>query len=194
MMRKILLCATILLSASLSGSAQDFAVKTNLLYDMTATLNVGVEAAVSDQWTADVSANYHGWTLREGVKYKHWLLQPEARYWLCDSFSGHFFGLHGILGQYNFGGLENDLSLFGVDFSPLSDYRFQGWAVGAGLAYGYDWILSRHLNVEAEIGAGIIYTEYDQFQCVGCGKRVVVGEPYYYVGLTKAALSLVYIF
>lgn len=194
MIKRLCLVVVFCLVAHVVGYAQQFAAKTNLLYDATATINLGVEAAVSEQWTMDISGNYNAWVLDEDVRFKHWFVQPEIRYWLCDNFSGHFFGLHGILGQYNFGGLQNDLTILGVDFSPLSDYRFQGWGTGAGIAYGYDWILGRHMNLEAEIGAGIIYTEYDQFKCVGCGKKVLSGQPYYYVGLTKAALSLVYIF
>lgn len=194
MMRKLLTIIVLLMSLGLVGKAQNFAIKTNLLYDITGTVNIGVEYILSDQWTADISANYNAWTFDDDVRYKHWMVQPELRFWLCDSFSGHFFALHGIGGQYNFGGLENDFSFLGTDFSPLSYSRFQGWAAGAGLGYGYDWILGRHLNLEAEIGAGVIYTEYDQFKCVGCGKRILSACPYYYVGLTKASLSLVYTF
>lgn len=194
MMKRLLSGIVLFLVLAFSANAQQFAAKTNLLYDATATINLGVEAAVSEQWTMDISGNYNTWVIDEDVRFKHWFVQPEIRYWLCDKFSGHFFGLHGILGQYNFGGLQNDLTILGVDFSPLSDYRFQGWGTGAGIAYGYDWILGRHMNLEAEIGAGVIYTEYDQFNCMGCGKKVLSGQPYYYVGLTKAALSLVYIF
>ncbi|MFR7875400.1 MAG: DUF3575 domain-containing protein [Butyricimonas paravirosa] len=37
--------------------------------------------------------NYNPWKW-SGIKFKHWLVQPELRYWLCDQFSGHFFGVH----------------------------------------------------------------------------------------------------
>ena len=35
-------------------------------------------------------------------------------------------------------------SMLGTDFGKLKDYRFQGWFVGAGVAYGYAWVLGRH--------------------------------------------------
>ena len=110
MMRKLLTIIVLLMSLGLVGKAQNFAIKTNLLYDITGTVNLGVEYILSDQWTADISANYNAWTFDDDVRYKHWMVQPELRFWLCDSFSGHFFALHGIGGQYNFGGLENDFS------------------------------------------------------------------------------------
>ena len=65
---------------------------------------------------------------------------------------------------------------------------------GAGMAYGYDWILGRHWNVEGEIGLGWIYTRYDSFPCAGCGKKLSEGKTHNYVGPTKAAVNLVYTF
>ena len=84
--------------------------------------------------------------------------------------------------------------LMGSDLSRLSDHRYQGWFVGAGVGYGYAWILNRHLNLEAEIGVGYAYTRFDKFQCEGCGKKVETGRSHHYVGPTKAAVSLVYLF
>ncbi|MDE5916022.1 MAG: DUF3575 domain-containing protein, partial [Duncaniella sp.] len=62
-------------------SAQDIAVKTNLLYDASLTINVGAEMQVAPKWSVDLSGNYNPWTLSGGKKWKHWLIQPEARYW-----------------------------------------------------------------------------------------------------------------
>lgn len=192
--KKVILVFAIFLLTAAGAVAQKVGVKTNLLYDATSTANLGVEFRLSKRWTLDVSGNYNAWTREEGKTWKHWMAQPEFRVWTCDAFSGHFFAVHGLVGQYNFGGLKNDLNIFGSDLSQLTDYRFQGGAVGAGLAYGYVLILGRHLNLEAEIGAGFIYTRYDKFNCVGCGKKILAGIPEVYYGPTKAAISLVYLF
>ena len=61
-----------------------------------------------------------------------------------------------------------------TDARKLKDSRYQGWFVGAGVAYGYAWILGRHWNLEAEIGIGYSYTRYDRFRCTGCGREVMV--------------------
>jgi hypothetical protein len=132
--------------------------------------------------------------MSNGRKWKHWLAQPELRYWLCDRFAGHFFALHLHGGQYNVGGLKNGIKFLGTDFSKLGDYRFQGWFAGAGIAYGYTWILGKHWNLEAELGFGYSYTNYDTFECAGCGKKVEEGKDHHYVGPTKAAINLVYLF
>lgn len=194
MLRKILLTLAVILVSAPFVAAQNFGVKSNLLYDITSTVNLGIEYRLTDRLTFDISGNYNAWTLKEGARRKHWMVQPEIRLWNCDAFSGHFVALHGIGGQYNFGGLKNGVNFLGNDFSQLSEHRFQGNAIGAGVAYGYAWILSQHLNLEAEIGVGYIYTEYDKFNCVGCGKRIVTGQPAHFFGPTKAAVNLVYIF
>ena len=83
----------ITLFALLSGtaSAQEFAVKSNLLYDMTSTINLGVEYGLSPRWTLEVSGNYNAWTFSDNKKMKLWMLQPGVRYWTCSRFSGHFW-------------------------------------------------------------------------------------------------------
>ena len=175
--------------------AQKVAIKTNLVYDATATINVGMEFGLAPKWSLDVSGNYNAWKINDtAARWKHWAAQPEFRYWLCDRFSGHFFGLHFHGGQYNVGAIKNNISFLGTDYSKLTDQRFQGWFAGAGIAYGYSWILGKHWNLEAEIGFGYSYTVYDRFECAGCGKKVEEGVDHHYVGPTKAAINLVYLF
>ena len=65
---------------------------------------------------------------------------------------------------------------------------------GGELDFGYSWILSRHFNIEAELGVGWIYTKFDTFECAGCGRRINSGRSHNYVGPTKAAINLVYVF
>ena len=178
---------------SVGAKAQDVAIKTNLLYDATATVNLGVEVGVAPKWTLDLSGNLNAWNVNEDKRWKHWLVQPEARYWFCDRFSRHFLGFHALGGQYNIGGLQNNIKFLGTDFSELSNNRFQGWGVGAGVAYGYAMILGKHWNLEFEVGVGYIYSAYDIFECTGCGRRVGQDNNHY-VGLTKAAINLVYLF
>ena len=174
--------------------AQKVAVKTNLLYDATATINAGIEFGLAPKWTLDLSGNFNGWTMSHDRKWKHWMAQPEARYWFCDRFAGHFLGFHALGGQYNIGYLKNNIKFLGTDFSKLSDSRYQGWFIGAGIAYGYAWVLNKHWNLEGEIGVGYVYTEYDRFNCKGCGKKVEEDKNHHYFGPTKAAINLIYVF
>jgi opacity protein-like surface antigen len=191
-MRNIL-CILLVLT-SLQVSAQSVSVKTNLIYDVSTTVNLGAEFGLSPKWTLDVSANYNGWTFSENKKWKHWLIQPEVRYWLCERFNGHFVGAHLLGGIYNIGNLDTDFMLLGTDFGQLKNYRYEGWMAGVGVGYGYQWLLSRHWSLEAEIGVGYVYSRADKFECATCGEKLEDNEPHHYVGPTKVALSLIYAF
>ena len=191
--KKIVLLLFFILGMAAGAKGQNVALKTNLLYDATLTVNAGIEVGLAPRWSFDLSGNYNAWPV-DDHKWKHWLVQPEVRYWFCDRFAGHFMGLHLLGGQYNFGNIKNSLNFLGTDFSELTDHRHQGWMAGAGLAYGYSWILGRHWNLELELGVGYVYTRYDVFECAGCGKKVEEDKPHHYVGPTKAAINLVYEF
>lgn len=191
-MRLIILFVTMII-ALIPARAQDVALKTNLIYDALLTPSVGVEVGLAPKWTVDVSGQINNWDVNNHL-WKQWVIQPEARYWLCQRFSGHFFGAHALGGQYNFGHVDLPFKFLGTDFRELKEYRRQGWMVGAGIAYGYSWILDRHWNFEAEIGIGWIYTRYDTYRCADCGKKVKANTPHNYFGPTKAAINFVYTF
>lgn len=192
-MKKAIVMMLGVLFAIGTAQGQKYALKTNLLYDAAATVNAGFEMGLAPRWSLDLSGNYIGWKVKEHT-WKHWMAQPEVRYWFCDRFARHFLGLHVLGGQYNVGNIDTNLKLLGTDFSILKDRRVQGWAVGAGLAYGYAFILGRHWNLELEAGFGYVYTQYDVFECKDCGRRIDTDRPHHYVGPTKAAVNLVYVF
>jgi hypothetical protein len=54
-------------------------------------------------------------------------------------------------------------------------------------------MLSRHLNLELEAGFGYICFDYDTFDCSGCGQLTASGI-HHYIGPTKAAVNLVFLF
>lgn len=190
------LALVLLLSLMLSPSAkaQTAAVKTNIVHDATTTLNAGLEFKLAPRWTVDLSGDLNPWTFSGDRKFKHWLLQPELRLWTCDAWAGHFFGLHALGGQFNIGGFDINANLLGTDWNLIKDHRYQGWMVGAGLAYGYSWILGQRWNLETEIGAGWVHAWYDTFRCSGCGKKIATDDQHDYFGVTKLSVSLVYLF
>lgn len=184
----------LLMGSSMSQvRAQDWAIKSNVLYDATATINLGVEIGLAPKWTLDISGNLNAWSKDEQTRWKHWLVQPEARYWFCDRFSRHFIGAHAIGGAFNLGGINNNLSFMGTDFSVLKEKRYQGYAYGGGIAYGFAFMLSEHINLELEAGFGYMYLDYDIYECGNCGRRIDEGT-HHYVGPTKAAINLVFLF
>ena len=190
--KKQLILLFFALGTVVGAKGQDVGLKTNLLADGFLSPNLGVEVGLAPRWTLDLTGQINFWNVNNH-KWKHWLAQPEARYWFCDRFSRHFLGFHALGGQFNVGLIKNNTKFLGVDYSPLTDNRYQGWGVGAGVAYGYAFILGQHWNLELELGVGYAYVEYDKFECAECGRKVGDGN-HHYVGPTKAAVNLVYVF
>lgn len=176
------------------ADAQNLAIKTNVLGDALGSMNIGVEGRIADKWTIDLSGHLNPWVRKCGAYRKHAFAQPEARWWFCDTFSGHFLGVHAHGGIFNVSGIDTRFNLIPSDITTLDGSRCQGWLAGAGLAYGYDIILGRRWNLEFEIGAGYAYTRYDQYECQQCGSILAKNVTQHYVGITKAALNLVFLF
>lgn len=194
-MKKYLLFLLALCATSFCNrlSAQEWAIKSNLLYDATATINLGVETALAEKWTFDLSGNWNPFQFSDNKKWKHWMAQPEVRYWTCKRFGGHFLAGHLLGGQYNVGNIDNLPDFLGTNFSQLADHRYEGWYVGAGVGYGYAWMLGKHWNLEAELCVGVVYTDYEKYYCPKCGEKIGRDKHTYY-GPTKAAINLVYLF
>jgi hypothetical protein len=173
----------------LSGGPKH-AIKTNMLHDITTSLNIGGEFKLSRQLTLDVPLTYNPWTYNkeENTKFKFLLVQPELRYWTCEAFNGQFFGLHAHWAYYNVGHLKTPPFT-----ETMHKYRFEGQLAGAGISYGYRWYLGTRWNLEAEIGAGYARLWYDKFPCQTCAK-LITREHKNYWGLTRAGVSLIYLF
>ena len=105
-MNKLYLLLVFLLSTFMDIQGQVVAVKTNVLYDAITTPNVGAEVAFNKHWSVEASGYYNGWTFSSDKSFKHWMIQPEARYWIHERFNGHFFGVHAQYMDYDFAGLK----------------------------------------------------------------------------------------
>lgn len=192
--KQVLVAIAVLLVYAPTVHAQHVSVKTNLLYDALLSPTLGVEVGLAPRWSFDVSGTVNFWTV-SNKRWRQWMVQPEARYWFCQRYSGSFLGFHAIGGQYNFGNIDfGGYNFLGTNLKQLEDHRLQGWMAGAGIAYGYSWILDERWNLEAEIGVGWIYTLYDRFMCEGCGAMDQSKRAHNYVGPTKAAINLIYNF
>lgn len=184
------LAVAALLSAGMTveSSAQEVALKTNILGWATTTINAGSEIGVGRQSTVQIFGALNPWTFSGGKRVRIWAVEPEFRWWPCEKFDGHFFGIHALGGQYN---VRNVDLPFGLLPKTENGRHYEGWYIGAGLTYGYQWILSRHWNIEASIGLGYAYSPYKLYgRCDRCLKK----NHRNYVGPTKVAISAVYLF
>ncbi len=176
--KKVILLLCVVGLSVQAAFAQDVALKTNTLYWAAATPNFGLEVGLAPKWTLDLGATYKPFNINDDDYARFWFAQPEARYWFCEKFEGHFVGLHAHGGQF---------------YSALNGTIYDGWMAGGGLTYGYDWILSPHWNLEAAVGIGYARLWYDKMPdgpCVKCIEKDFTN----YFGLTKLALTFSYIF
>jgi hypothetical protein len=184
-----------LFSASLS--AQKVALKNNLLYDAGFRApNLALEIGLAPRMTLDLLGSYSWYNLgrkisADGVtfdkKFRHWLVQPEVRFWNCERFNGLFLGVHAHGGVLNAAGIKAPFKLY----PGLANYRYEGSFYGGGVSVGKQWIIGKRWNLEASIGAGYVHFKYDQYECGDCGAMIGSGKKNY-IGPTKATLSLVY--
>lgn len=112
--------------------SQILAVKSDLLTGALSSPNFGVEVKLSNRLTLEAGFHYNPFPAGGDKRWKHWFVQPELRYWMCQPFGGHFFGAHLLYGVYNVGGMKIPLGLFrGVRSS-----RYEGDFMGLGVSYG----------------------------------------------------------
>ena len=105
---------------------------------------------------------------------------PSIRYWTKGTYNrGIFFGVNGIASLYKFGSDKFD-----------SNYS-KGYYYGGGLSAGYSHELSKHWNIEVELGGSIVRTRYDLLN----EKDVVIKKDLTrtLVLPTRVSLSIVYV-
>ena len=149
--------------SSRTASAQSIAVKSNILYDLTGTLNLGGEIRCDDTHSFSLSVNYNPWNLGENKKMKHILVQPEYRWWLNETFIGSFFGVQAHFAQYNF----------------------------SGVTYGHQWLLSTFWSLEASISVGYAHLTYDKYGPAK-GDALIKQSHSNYFGPTQIGISFIY--
>lgn len=185
------------------GSAKgQVALKTNLVYDATTTPNLAAEIGIGRKHSVQLLYGLNAWTFDSATKggekkFKHWVLMPEYRWWTCSNFSGWFIGVHAMGGQFNGGNIT--IPFPGAFFSGenlrqgLKTNRYEGGFIGGGATVGYQWILGKHWNLEAEVGVGYDRVWYEKYPCAECGTRLDKASTNY-IGVTKLGLCLLYIF
>lgn len=170
-------------------SLPKFALKTNLALWATSSMNLGFELRLSDKTTLDFPISYNPWKFSNNKLLRHFLLQPEVRYWTRESFNGHFVGFNLMYAFFNVGNVKVPFGLF----KDLRKYRYEGNLYGAGISYGYQWILSNRISLEATVGVGYLYADYDKYECQECAP-LIGKDSKHYVGLTKIGISFSYFF
>jgi hypothetical protein len=187
--KRTLLALGMLFVFSTVVHAQKLVVKNNLLYDLTATPNIGAELRLAPKWTAQLYVGGNFWDMKKSVnrKWRHVVVQPEARYWLCNTFNGHFFGINLLYSHYNASNIDFP---FGI-WSDVKNRRRQGDLGAIGLSYGYSHMLSKRWSIEGTVGLGYGVTRFREYDCVTCG-AFYGSRTKHLLMPTKLAVSIVY--
>lgn len=161
------------------------AFKSNLLYDLAVTPNIGVEFHLGK-----------GWSLGVNWAYAWWKYDPKAFYWRTYGgevdfrkyfgkkskerpLSGHHIGLYAQGVTYDF-----CLGSTGI----LSNLSY-----GGGLEYGYSVPIGRTLNLDFGIGAGYLGGEYKVYEPIDDHYVWKETRQRHWFGPTKAEISLVWL-
>lgn len=157
-------------------------MKTNVVYDACALLNLAVEMQVHKKITVELPLTCSLWDLGDKHGVRTVALQPEARWWIGNETGrGHFVGLHAHVAWFNV---------------KWNDDRYQDTdrpLLGAGISYGYKLPLSRHWGAEFNLGVGYANMKYNTYYNVDNGALLDTRVRHYW-GITRVGASLVYRF
>ncbi len=165
----------------------DLFIKTNMLYDVAAVPNIGIEAGIGRDWSVGVNW-MHAWWSRSSA-HRYWRIyggDVELRRWLhhrnnrSTTHSGYYLGLYGQILSYD------------IEFGGRGR-QSDGLSWGVGLSYGYSLPLSRYFNLDFAIGLGYLGGKYKRYEPVDDCYVWQKTDKLNWFGPTKAEVSLVWI-
>lgn len=186
----LVLVVTLMFLSVQRGEAQSFALRNNLLYDVTLTPNLGADIRIDSLWTIGAVVGINAWDVdkTKNKKWRHLLIEPNVRRWLNRTpFSKSYLEGDLIYSHFNVGNTTIPFSLY----DAVKEKRLQGDLFALGGKYGYSWILARHWRVEAEAGIAIGYAWFKEYECATCGQQLGEGDRIFL--LPQLGINVVYI-
>jgi hypothetical protein len=161
-------------------------IKTNLLYDLAATPNIGLDVYLGKQWSIDANWMYAWW--KTDIHHRYWRVYGgdlAVRKWfgkkaLQKPLTGHHIGVYGQILTYDF------------EWSGRG-YLGDRWTYGGGLEYGYSAPIARRLNLDFTIGIGYLSGEYKEYLPIDNHYVWQVTKMRQWFGPTKLEVSLVWL-
>ena len=159
------------------------ALKTNMLYDLAAVPNCGMEFYFCKKYSLSVNGMYAWWS--NDARHRFYRIyggDVELRRYLGGRrlFEGHHIGAYCQMLTYDFS--------FG-----RKGIMGDKWTYGAGLSYGYSLSLSNRLNIDFSIGIGYLWGKYKKYHPAdGCYVWDSTNSRKWF-GPTNAEISLVYV-
>lgn len=166
------------------------AVKTNLLYVLLITPNIGYEIPIGQKFSFFSDYTFPWWVNRSNdrawqmLKWDiggRWYFSKHDKEDLLDVLRGHHLGLDLTAGYY--------------DLEPKHK-GWQGEFQGAGIEYGYTWRLSERWRLDASIGAGLFATKFRYYKGDSSDVHLIYQNhgKLFYFGPIELGVTLKYLF
>lgn len=183
--QRILLVALLAGMASGSAWAQRVAVSTNVAqWAALGTINAEMDISVSQHLSIFGGGRVNPWTFEhpESVTYLHQnTVFAGVKYWPWHVYSGWWVAAKAQYSNFEETGLWRP---------ALQDAT----AIGAGLSFGYNLMLSEHFNVDFGLGAWAgSYSDYTLYCCPNC-MDIRDSGPRSFVKPDDLRISLMYVF
>jgi hypothetical protein len=131
-----------MIAVNTSMNAQRIALTSNLLEDILVTPNVGVDVVVSDKQSISFDLSTSPYKLSETVHNKCMTFRTSYKFWFNQAFYAHYIGIDAVANS-------SDIQ--------IGKNNFKDEYVGAGLSYGYSFIIGKRLNLVPSLGLGVAY-------------------------------------
>lgn len=169
-------------------------IRTNMLYDIVAVPNIGVEFYLGKNWT--IAANYmHAWWSNDR-RHRYWRIyggELNVRRWfgsaaLDKPLTGHHLGMYVQALTYDFewGGTAHMGGQPGGTIFDLAHF-------GGGVEYGYSLPVGRRLNIDFTLGVGYIGGRVYEFVPDGDRYLWTATKNRHWFGPTKIEVSLAWL-
>ena len=162
------------------------ALKTNVLYDVLAIPNIGIEFYLGKNWSAAANWHYAWWKTDR----KHWYWRTYGgdvalRKWFGSKanekpLTGHHIGVYGQMVIYDFE-------------TGNRGYLGDRWSFGGGIEYGYSLPIKKRFNIDFTLGVGYLGGEYKEYLPMDDCYVWQATKDRKWFGPTKAEISFVWL-
>lgn len=128
-------------------------VRSNLLYDVAATPNIGVDVYLSKK--VSLGVNWMGSWWNSGKEHRYWRTYGgdiHADYWFnpTKKWTGHHLGIYGQMATFDYEWKN-------------TGYQMPDYGFGGGIDYGYAVGLGKHFSLDFNIGIGYFGGTYHEY-------------------------------
>lgn len=170
------------------------ALKTNMLYDVLAVPNIGIEFYLGRNWSVSANWMYAWWN--SDTKHRYWRLyggEIAVRKWFGrraaeKPLTGHHLGVYGQIFTYDFE--WNGTGYMGGQPGRMLWNRPN---YAAGIEYGYSLPIGRRLNIDFSVGLGYWGGEYYVYRPLDGHYVWEATRNRHWIGPTKAEIALVWL-